>query len=162
MGAIEKLEESTEAQWLNGYNTNTGQKSSLARVRLTLGERAFSKAVQQGRSLTLSEAVTYALGENTTARDPSRSSPNTNLTPRERPNTNLTPRERQVADLVAQGLTNRAIADTLVISQRTAQGHVEHVLAKLGFSSRAQIAAWVVEQVEDNLSPTKSRFLADA
>lgn len=43
-------------------------------------------------------------------------------------------------------MTNRAIAEKLVISQRTAQGHVEHVLAKLGFTSRAQIAAWVVEQ----------------
>jgi non-specific serine/threonine protein kinase len=57
----------------------------------------------------------------------------------------LTKRERQVASLVAEGLTNKAIAGRLVISPRTAQGHVEHVLTKLGFSSRAQIAAWVVE-----------------
>ena len=45
-----------------------------------------------------------------------------------------------------QGLTNKAIAAKLVIAQRTAQGHVEHVLAKLGFNSRTQIAAWVVER----------------
>lgn len=57
----------------------------------------------------------------------------------------LTKRERQVADLVAEGLTNRAIATRLVISQRTAQGHVEHILTKLGFTSRTQIAAWAAE-----------------
>ncbi|RZL70966.1 MAG: LuxR family transcriptional regulator, partial [Rhodococcus sp. (in: high G+C Gram-positive bacteria)] len=45
-----------------------------------------------------------------------------------------------------EGMTNRAIADRLVISPRTAQGHVEHVLVKLGFTSRAQIAAWIVER----------------
>jgi non-specific serine/threonine protein kinase len=57
----------------------------------------------------------------------------------------LTRRESQVADLVARGLTNREIAEKLVISPRTAEGHVERVLAKLGFGSRAQIAAWVAE-----------------
>jgi non-specific serine/threonine protein kinase len=60
----------------------------------------------------------------------------------------LTRRERQVADLVSRGLTNKQIAAKLVISQRTAQGHVEHILTKLGFTSRAQIAAWVVEEAE--------------
>ena len=57
----------------------------------------------------------------------------------------LTKREREVADLIAEGLTNKEIAARLVISPRTAQGHVEHLLTKLGFTSRAQIAAWVVE-----------------
>lgn len=54
----------------------------------------------------------------------------------------LTPREREVADLVAEGLTNRQIADRLVLSERTAQNHVQHVLTKLGLSNRAQITAW--------------------
>jgi len=58
----------------------------------------------------------------------------------------LTKREKQVAELIAEGLTNKAIAARLVISQRTAQGHVEHILSKLGFTSRAQVAAWVVEE----------------
>ncbi len=66
--------------------------------------------------------------------------------PTERAASDLTPREQEVAELVAQGLTNKAIAEKLVISQRTVQGHVEHVLAKLGFNSRTQIAAWVVER----------------
>lgn len=55
----------------------------------------------------------------------------------------LTPREREVADLIADGLSNRAIATTLIVSPRTVDGHVENILAKLGFTSRTQVAAWV-------------------
>lgn len=54
----------------------------------------------------------------------------------------LSPREEEVAALVARGLTNRAIARELYVSERTAQNHVQHVLTKLGLSNRTQIAAW--------------------
>jgi DNA-binding NarL/FixJ family response regulator len=54
----------------------------------------------------------------------------------------LSARELEVARLVADGLTNRQIAERLVISERTAQNHVQHILTKLGFTSRSQIAAW--------------------
>jgi DNA-binding NarL/FixJ family response regulator len=57
----------------------------------------------------------------------------------------LTAREREVATLIARGATSRAIAQALVIGERTAETHVGHILAKLAFSSRAQIAAWAVE-----------------
>ncbi|MFD3747234.1 AAA family ATPase [Nocardia sp. NPDC058633] len=55
----------------------------------------------------------------------------------------LTPREREVAELVTRGLTNHEIAAALVLSDRTAQNHVQHILTKLGFATRSQIAAWV-------------------
>ncbi|MFD0891279.1 LuxR C-terminal-related transcriptional regulator, partial [Streptosporangium algeriense] len=58
----------------------------------------------------------------------------------------LTRREREVAELVAEGLTNRQIAHRLVVVQRTVDSHVEHILAKLGFSARTQIAAWAIRQ----------------
>jgi non-specific serine/threonine protein kinase len=58
----------------------------------------------------------------------------------------LTPREREVALLVARGYTNRKIARELVISEETATVHVKHILHKLQFASRSQIAAWVVDQ----------------
>jgi DNA-binding CsgD family transcriptional regulator len=58
----------------------------------------------------------------------------------------LTPREGQVAALVAGGRSNKAIADELVISPATAARHVANILAKLGFSSRAQIAAWAADK----------------
>jgi DNA-binding CsgD family transcriptional regulator len=58
----------------------------------------------------------------------------------------LTPREREVAALIASGSSNKAIADELVISPATAARHVANILAKLGFSSRAQIAAWAADK----------------
>lgn len=57
----------------------------------------------------------------------------------------LTRREHEIAGLVAHGLSNKQIAAQLVIAQRTAEGHVENILTKLDFNSRAQIAAWYVE-----------------
>lgn len=54
----------------------------------------------------------------------------------------LSVREEEVAALVSEGLTNRQIAERLLISERTAQNHVQHILTKLGFSSRSQIASW--------------------
>jgi DNA-binding NarL/FixJ family response regulator len=58
----------------------------------------------------------------------------------------LTPREWEVAGLVAHGMSNRLIASKLVLSERTVDTHVSHILNKLGLVSRAQIAAWVVER----------------
>jgi DNA-binding CsgD family transcriptional regulator/sugar lactone lactonase YvrE len=58
----------------------------------------------------------------------------------------LSRREREVASLVAQGMTSREIGAKLFISERTAEGHVEQIRNKLGFKSRAQIAAWVTEE----------------
>lgn len=57
----------------------------------------------------------------------------------------LTLRERQVAALIAQGKSNREIADQLVVGLRTVEAHITHILDKRGFSSRAQIAVWAVE-----------------
>src|SRR3984885_5207294 len=58
----------------------------------------------------------------------------------------LTRREREVAELVADGLGNREIAERLYLSKRTVDSHVEHVFTKLGFSSRAQLTAWVLDR----------------
>lgn len=56
----------------------------------------------------------------------------------------LTPRQTQVAALVSKGWSNRQIADELVITERSAESHVERIRGRLGFRSRAQIAAWYV------------------
>ncbi|MBW0118857.1 ATP-binding protein [Pseudonocardia abyssalis] len=66
----------------------------------------------------------------------------------------LSAREAEVAALVAEGLSNRGIAQRLVISERTAGNHVAHILTKLGFTSRSQIAAWA--------SPRMSTTVSDA
>jgi DNA-binding CsgD family transcriptional regulator/tetratricopeptide (TPR) repeat protein len=56
----------------------------------------------------------------------------------------LTRREREVAALVAQGLSNRQIAAAAHISERTVESHVQHILDKLGFTNRTQVAAWLM------------------
>jgi DNA-binding CsgD family transcriptional regulator len=58
----------------------------------------------------------------------------------------LSRRELEVARLVARGLTNKQIGETLYVSERTAENHVQHILVKLGFSNRSQIAAWSSEE----------------
>jgi DNA-binding CsgD family transcriptional regulator/tetratricopeptide (TPR) repeat protein len=98
-----------------------------------LGEAAFQVAYQRGLELPAKDAVAYALQQ------PS-AKPPAPAVPAEAP---LTPRELQVARLIAVGRSNKEIAAELVISQRTAENHVEHILTKLGFTSRAQVAAWV-------------------
>ncbi|BCX04975.1 MAG: hypothetical protein KatS3mg053_2913 [Candidatus Roseilinea sp.] len=60
----------------------------------------------------------------------------------------LTAREREVAALVAQGRTNKAIAEQLVVSERTVEKHVENAMGKLGFTSRSQLAVWAAEKLK--------------
>src|SRR5690606_7331791 len=57
----------------------------------------------------------------------------------------LTSREAEIAAWVARGLTNREIAEELVLSSRTVETHVANAMAKLGFGTRSQLAAWAVE-----------------
>jgi len=63
--------------------------------------------------------------------------------------TGLTRREREIAELVGRGLTNRQIADVLHVAERTAENHVQHILTKLGFHNRSQIAAWAARTTPD-------------
>jgi non-specific serine/threonine protein kinase len=55
----------------------------------------------------------------------------------------LTRREWEVARLITQGLSNREVGKALAISERTVDAHVQHILNKLGFNCRTQVAAWV-------------------
>lgn len=137
MGAAEQLVRSVGSFTVWFPDLLDNHENCVRSTRRTLGDRRFEKAWAEGQALDLDAAVAYVLNEpsNTSSAAPSPNSPPP-----------LTKRELQVARLVAEGLTNKAIATRLVISPRTAQGHVEHVLAKLGFTSRAQIAAWAADE----------------
>lgn len=91
--------------------------------------------------MTLEQAAEYALAPagGTPGQSSAQPGSTTDLFP-------LTPREREVAALVARGLSNREIAEALVITERTAESHVQHILEKLGVNSRGRIAAWAVER----------------
>jgi predicted ATPase/DNA-binding CsgD family transcriptional regulator len=111
----------------------------LDRLREQLGEERLTRALREGAALDFDDAVRLALGHRrATARPPVTGTPDQ---PR------LTARESEIARLVAEGLTNREIAERLVVAQRTAEGHVARVLAKLGLSSRTQLSAWVAEHL---------------
>ncbi|RSZ61596.1 LuxR family transcriptional regulator [Corynebacterium hylobatis] len=98
-------------------------------------------------SLTVSEAFAVALD--------SSSSPRGKVVRTE--DGPLTTRELEVAEFVARGLTNREIAQELVLSRRTVDGHVERILAKLSFSSRTQVATWIVGQRVTEEKRTRGR-----
>lgn len=96
------------------------------------------RAWADGRSMDLDRAMAYVLGEPEADTAAPVASPRTTSP--------LTRRQLEVARLAVQGLTNKEIATRLFISQRTAEGHIEQIMNKLGFSSRIQIAAWLHEQ----------------
>jgi non-specific serine/threonine protein kinase len=119
---------------LDGYQHLVGhQKDCERQARQALGETAFQAAYHRGLELHAADVLAYALTQ------PPKKPP----APAVADAALLTPRERQVARLIAAGSSNKGIAAGLVISQRTAENHVEHILTKLGFTSRAQVAAWI-------------------
>jgi DNA-binding CsgD family transcriptional regulator len=101
----------------------------LASARARAGAAA-GRLLAEGRRLSPEEAVGLVL-----ANEPDEAPP-----PGRRQT--LTPREAEVASLVARGLTNRDIAAQLFLSVRTVEVHVDHILTKLGFHTRTQLAAW--------------------
>jgi predicted ATPase/DNA-binding CsgD family transcriptional regulator len=145
------------------YTLPSAEQTRLHRLtddlRRTVDSDAFAVGWRSGQAMPVDEAVEWALraleeargvqsgsGMTQTAQRPqvSQSLPRAPL-PR-KPASPLSQRERQVAALVVRGLTNREIAETLGIAEKTANVHIQHILNKLGFNSRAQIAAWAVTQ----------------
>ncbi|MEU6175013.1 LuxR C-terminal-related transcriptional regulator [Streptantibioticus parmotrematis] len=102
-------------------------------VRAALPAARFERALRSGAESTVAEALAFVLDEPPAV-------------PRARVDGRtggpLTRRESQVAELVAEGLTNQQIATRLVIARSTAENHVERILTKLGFTSRSQLAVW--------------------
>jgi DNA-binding CsgD family transcriptional regulator len=128
-----------------------GARSSSAGLRLdevfkvardALGPAAVAALAEQGASMSpheVASVVTTAVHQASAddggrlGRNPSR----------------LTEREREVAVLIAAGLSNRAIGERLFISAATVARHIANIFAKLGLTSRAQVAAWVADSRQD-------------
>jgi DNA-binding NarL/FixJ family response regulator len=102
-----------------------------------LGDDGASRALETGAALNVEQAVTLALSPLPALGSPA----HVNVSNASMP---LTAREREVAVLVARGLTNRQIAEVLIVSQRTAESHVANSLGKLGLATRSQLAAWAI------------------
>jgi predicted ATPase/DNA-binding NarL/FixJ family response regulator len=123
------------------------QDQSITDIRRALGEEAFQSTLRRGARLDVDRALAYALEETTGKGASEVRSANGERSP-------LTRRETEVARLIGRGLSNKDIAAELVISRRTAEGHVEHILNKLGFGSRAQIAVWISGRDEETADGT--------
>jgi non-specific serine/threonine protein kinase len=117
-------------------------EASEAALKAEVGDTAFEKAFDEGVAMSADAAIAFALDEQASSEPASDGEPGSG----ELGSTVLTRREREIALLIGEGLSNRDIASRLVISTRTAEGHVEHILTKLGFTSRAQVAAWVASR----------------
>ena len=120
---------------------------NISFVRAQLGEAAFEAAWAEGQAMTFDQAVAYAQSD---FDSDELSAPHLQLDKEIHSPGDLTRREREVALLIADGQSNREIADALVIAERTVEGHVSNILSKLGFRSRAQIAVWVVDNARSD------------
>jgi non-specific serine/threonine protein kinase len=112
----------------------------LSIARRALSEAAFATAWQAGRALAVDAAIVEALTFEVSAASTAQLSVRTDRT-----SSPLTGREAEVVALISGGLSNRQIADALVVSERTVESHIASVRSKLNLDSRARIAVWAAE-----------------
>jgi predicted ATPase/DNA-binding CsgD family transcriptional regulator len=143
-GAVMGMEEAYGTHVTPIIFTLTDYEGHLNRVRSRLGEEEFAVAWAGGKAMLLGQVIEHALSEE--ERKPPTLVPSAEQPPADELAETLTRREREVAILVARGYTNRQIASELSVSERTVENHVRKILMKLGFSSRARIAAWVAQR----------------
>ena len=115
----------------------------MAAVRRRLGGQGWDAGWAAGQALSSDQAVELALADLALAGDAG--SARVRPTARPEPGPALSRREREVTALIARGLSNREISETLVITEKTVGSHVEHIMTKLGLRSRTRIAVWAVE-----------------
>jgi predicted ATPase/DNA-binding CsgD family transcriptional regulator len=134
-GAGESLWTLLNAPILVGRDYAEIIKSTADIARSSLGQERFDVLTGHGFAMPLPAALAVARGELPAA-------PPQTVDAAAKP---LTRREKEIAALVADGLGNREIAERLFLSKRTIDSHLEHIFAKLGFSSRTQLTNWVAE-----------------
>jgi predicted ATPase/DNA-binding CsgD family transcriptional regulator len=150
LGSVEALHEiSGTALW---FVDRVEYERNVATVQAKPEQRALKKIWAEGRELNLEEAIEYALSE---SEKPTRAPA---LLPSQEAKARfggLTAREREAATLIAQGKTNREIAELMVVKVKTVETYVTRILNKLGYGSRVQIATWAVEKgLASPLQPT--------
>jgi non-specific serine/threonine protein kinase len=109
--------------------------TAMTTLRRRMGESRFARELAAGRALDRAHAMSYALEDGASDVADTVDGPDPNA-PR------VSPRELEVAALIAEGCSNRQIGERLYLSARTVETHVQHLMNKIGVSSRAEIAAW--------------------
>jgi DNA-binding CsgD family transcriptional regulator len=145
--AIRELVQSAEVARGQGAQPEVGRTlADLARVARSVGNRSLAEQAETELAEIVQRigpevrGLEWAAGVSRTGVAPTDSSTSVGKLP-----IPLTRREAEVARLVAQGLSNRQIAEALLIAEGTAGVHVDHMLTKLGFHSRTQLALWALE-----------------
>jgi predicted ATPase/DNA-binding CsgD family transcriptional regulator len=138
-GAGEALWTLLNAPVLMGPGYAEIRKGAADTARAALGEQRFDELLSRGLAMHLADALAMAKGE-TPAEGVLGGESDASAAKQ------LTRREKEIAALVAAGLGNREIAMRLFLSKRTVDSHMEHIFTKLGFSSRTQLASWVLGQ----------------
>jgi non-specific serine/threonine protein kinase len=139
LGAVKTLNESVGAKLEPLEQIENDRHTASARAML--GELEFATAWEEGQAMTFDQVIEYARDIFNADYPPNSTS---SRRAEKAASGGLTRREREVASLVAEGLSNKRIAERLVLSERTAEMHVAHVLRKLGYTTRAQITAWAI------------------
>jgi DNA-binding NarL/FixJ family response regulator len=136
LGVSVMLAEATVTHLAGSRRLARWHEARVSELERRLGPAGIRRTVERGRAMAADEGIAFALEESPrTAVD----APGDDLLP-------LTRREREVALLVASGKSNKEIAAQLVIAERTAETHVEHILSKLGYTSRTQVVALLARQ----------------
>lgn len=138
-GAAEALRESLGVSLPPFVRGHYDRLMTVTRARMD--EARFKNLWMEGRTTPIDQVIGSAL-----AMEVARASVPRQEVPIQTPSSPLTHREQEVALLVARGFSNREIASTLRIAEKTAATHVQNILNKLGFNSRAQIASWAASQ----------------
>ncbi len=135
LGAAEALGEAFDMA-LTSNPERRQHEETLAAVRETLHEAALTEAMEQGRALKPDDLVEFVLH---------RSEAPAAIRPQDERWAGLTARERETALLIAQGKSNRDIAEKMTVSMKTVESNVTRILRKLHFDSRVQVATWIIE-----------------
>jgi serine/threonine-protein kinase PknK len=139
-GAAEALREAVGSEHMPEEDAWSEPYLTAARARLD--EASWEEAWTEGGAMSMEQAIEFALleVEQVQPSSPASNRPSTDEPP------NLTRREKEVAVLVTRGLSNRQIAQELVLSEHTVITHVRNILKKLNLRSRTQLTLWVTER----------------
>lgn len=148
LGAADRVRHETGSTFAERASMARFSLACTRAITASLSAVTYQEAFHAGAAMTDTEMIADALS----------TAPVPRATAGESwPPAGLTPREAEIADLVAQGMTNPEIARALVISARTAETHVQKILGKLGVRSRTQIATWVIERRGLGAAPGSSQ-----
>jgi predicted ATPase/DNA-binding CsgD family transcriptional regulator len=135
LGSAQRVCDESSLTLLDLYRSQ--HERSVSIITRGIGRKAFDAAFARGRAMTIDEGVAFAVADD--------QAPRPAPAVKTASHAELTRRQLEIARLIADGLTNRQIADRLFLSERTVETHITNMLNKLGLNSRIQLSRWLDE-----------------